>query len=437
METTKNCSLKKPGQDDFYDVQDFDDNMEILDEHIGALESPAYEESKELKELESGEPYLSAFGKIKKAVGALIAHIGDKDNPHGVTLAQLGAAAANSLAEHIQDKKNPHGVTKAQVGLGNCDNTADANKSVKYAASAGSADNAVKLNDRTDDQIISAARKYTRYHAGMNGLCTNAQNVNLATMYNETNKPQYVMRGQTEYLPNDMETGFRYVEYFNADAARVVIDGWDGTGKPKQWFTCFINGSWCDWYSTPTLNATLDLHLFGHNLMTVARVQAPDNADLIVSSGHGTGGALRLLTNTSVECTNTNRTAYMPVHGLSFTNPSSRLVKENIQDMSEEEAKKILDVRIVDFDYKEAFGGQKDQEGVIAEELLELFPHAVTVPDEYDETNFDESKGLENQIMSVDYAKLVSPLIKLVQMQQSQIDILQTRVSALEKGALK
>ena len=74
---------------------------------------------------------------------------------------------------------------------------------------------------------------------------------------------------------------------------------------------------------------------------------------------------------------------------------------------------------------------------MIAAELWELFPHAVTVPDEYDETNFDESKGLENQIMSVDYAKLVSPLIKLVQMQQSQIDILQTRVSALEKGALK
>lgn len=125
METTKNCSLKKPGQNDFYDVQDFDDNMETIDEHIGALESPVYEESKELEELKSGEPYLSAFGKIKKAVGALIAHIGDKDNPHGVTLAQLGAAAANTLANHIQNKSNPHGVTKAQVGLGNCDNTAE------------------------------------------------------------------------------------------------------------------------------------------------------------------------------------------------------------------------------------------------------------------------------------------------------------------------
>lgn len=438
METTKNCSLKKPGQNDFYDVQDFDDNMETIDEHIGALESPVYEESKELEELKSGEPYLSAFGKIKKAVGALIAHIGDKDNPHGVTLAQLGAAAANSLAEHIQDKKNPHGVTKAQVGLGNCDNTADANKSVKYAASAGSADNAVKLNDRTDDQIISAARKYTRYHAVMNGLCTNAKDVNLATMYNETNKPQYVMRGQTEYLPNDMEIGFRYVEYFNADAARVVIDGWDGTGKPKQWFTCFINGSWCDWYSTPILNASLDLHLFGHNLMTTARVQGSDNKPLVLAAGDGNNSGTYVdLLGTYVYCRNTNATAWIPVYGASFTNPSSRLIKENIQDMSEEEAKKILDVRIVDFDYKEAFGGQKGQEGVIAEELLELFPHAVTVPEGYDETNFDESKGLENQIMSVDYAKLVSPLIKLVQMQQSQIDILQTRVSALEKGALK
>ena len=34
---------------------------------------------------------------------------------------------------------NPHKVTKSDVGLGNVDNTADANKSVKYATSAGSA----------------------------------------------------------------------------------------------------------------------------------------------------------------------------------------------------------------------------------------------------------------------------------------------------------
>lgn len=435
METTKNCSLKKPGQDDFYDVQDFDDNMETIDEHIGALESPVYEESKELEELKSGEPYLSAFGKIKKAVGALIAHIGDKDNPHGVTLAQLGAAAANSLTEHIQDKKNPHGVTKAQVGLGNCDNTADNVKSVKNADTVdGKHFTDIQADAKSKADYVKA---YIRAQAVDNGLCTNALLIDTTMMFSDSNKPRYVYKGGTSAIPSDLLAGVRFVEYYNSSNIRLIIDGWDAQGRPKQWFARYDGKNWTEWYSTPILNATLDLHLFGHNLMTVARVQAPDNTDLIVSSGHGTGGALRLLTNTSVECTNTNRTAYMPVHGLSFTNPSSRLVKENIQDMSEEEARKILSVRIVDFDYKETFGGQKDQEGVIAEELLELFPHAVTVPDGYDETNFDESKGLENQIMSVDYAKLVSPLIKLVQMQQSQIDILQTRVSALEKGALK
>lgn len=35
------------------------------------------------------------------------------------------------LSNHTQSKQNPHGVTKAQVGLGNVDNTADVNKVVK------------------------------------------------------------------------------------------------------------------------------------------------------------------------------------------------------------------------------------------------------------------------------------------------------------------
>ena len=37
------------------------------------------------------------------------------------------------LSNHTQSKQNPHGVTKAQVGLGSCDNTADKDKTVKSA----------------------------------------------------------------------------------------------------------------------------------------------------------------------------------------------------------------------------------------------------------------------------------------------------------------
>ena len=51
--------------------------------------------------------------------------------------ASIGTKAnTGDLTAHTGNKNNPHGVTKSQVGLGNVDNVADANKSVKYAASA-------------------------------------------------------------------------------------------------------------------------------------------------------------------------------------------------------------------------------------------------------------------------------------------------------------
>ena len=79
MKTTKNYGLKKPETTDFYNIDDMTENMDIIDE-----------------KLKDGE-------------------------------------------NHASDKENPHGVTKTQVGLGNVDNTADADKNVKYATSAGSA----------------------------------------------------------------------------------------------------------------------------------------------------------------------------------------------------------------------------------------------------------------------------------------------------------
>ena len=52
--------------------------------------------------------------------------------------------------EHPGSGTNPHGTTKADVGLGSVDNTADADKSVKYATSAGSAGSASKATEVVD-----------------------------------------------------------------------------------------------------------------------------------------------------------------------------------------------------------------------------------------------------------------------------------------------
>lgn len=92
--------------------------------------------------------------------------------------------------------------------------------------------------------------------------------------------------------------------------------------------------------------------------------------------------------------------------------------------MSEEEAKKILLLNPVDFDYIKEFGGEKNQRGLIAEDVLNIIPSCVTVPDGYSEEEFDASKGIKNKVLAIDYSKLVPYLIKMVQIQQEEIEAL-------------
>ena len=56
-------------------------------------QTPTYETATSFATLTSGEKLSTAFGKIKLAITNLINHIGNKSNPHGVTAAQVNAAA--------------------------------------------------------------------------------------------------------------------------------------------------------------------------------------------------------------------------------------------------------------------------------------------------------------------------------------------------------
>lgn len=53
-------------------------------------------------------------------------------NEYGQLLDNFG----DDLLAHVADRNNPHGVTKAQVGLGNVDNTSDKDKPVSTATQA-------------------------------------------------------------------------------------------------------------------------------------------------------------------------------------------------------------------------------------------------------------------------------------------------------------
>jgi len=104
---------------------------------------------------------------------ALAAHTGATDNPHSVTLAQLGGASEADLNAHIADNANPHGVTAAQVGspttaefttLETAFNTHEADTSNPHGVTAAqvdaptTADFAAHTGDSSNPHSVTAAQ---------------------------------------------------------------------------------------------------------------------------------------------------------------------------------------------------------------------------------------------------------------------------------------
>lgn len=105
--------------------------------------SKFYKESGHTTEIasESGKIYVDlSTNKTYRWSGSAYAVISDTLALGTTSSTAFRGDYGNTAYTHSQKTSgNPHKVTKSDVGLGNVDNTADANKSVKYAATAGDA----------------------------------------------------------------------------------------------------------------------------------------------------------------------------------------------------------------------------------------------------------------------------------------------------------
>jgi len=117
---------------------------------------------------------------------------------------------------------------------------------------------------------------------------------------------------------------------------------------------------------------------------------------------------------------NSNEGAAGTLHAKAFTVNSTRASKENIAPVTEERARKLLEMEVVTFDYRT---GDADQVGLIADDVMLIDPTYVV---------YKPTEGGE-ELAGIDYSKFAAPLLKLVQMQQKQIDELTARVNKLEK----
>ena len=108
------------------------------------------------------------------------------------------------------------------------------------------------------------------------------------------------------------------------------------------------------------------------------------------------------------------------VQCISLTQTSSKKYKKNIESLTDEEAKKILNLRPVTYDFKDEECG-KDMRGFIAEEVDEVIPELVK------HTNMDNKDEL-----SLDYTMMIPYLTKMIQLQQKQINELKNEINKLK-----
>lgn len=320
----------------------------------------------ELAELTGTEDRKTFFGKIAKAVSTLIAH--------------------------INNKSNPHDVTKAQVGLGNCNNTADSAKSVKYATTAGTLDGFTDIKNSTPKQAGESTNG-RGFYLGFNGGA-----------------------GVVYCVPNgDMTVG----NATNAD----TVDGKHFTDIQTDAQTR-ANARLAR--SGGTMTGNIDMN---NNLITnirILRAMSPN--------------PLYLQSENSVQITNSAANANMDIrcatlHYTGLAADSYRGVKENISLATEERIRKILEIPVEVFDYRPGFGNdQKSVVGVIVDEVEKIIPEAVVIPEDWNKEEFNELLGdMGNKgVPGVDQTKFIPYLIALAQLQQKELDELRQKVTELK-----
>lgn len=104
---------------------------------------------------------------------------------------------------------------------------------------------------------------------------------------------------------------------------------------------------------------------------------------------------------------------------ISLTQTSSRKVKDNIKPMNIDEARKILGLQAVSFDFKDKAQGT-DKRGFIAEDVAEVIPELVTP-----ETETEPAK--------LDYIQMIPYLLETIKNQERRIQDLEAKIEELSK----
>lgn len=273
----------------------------------------------------------------------------------------------------------------------------------------------------------------------------------------------YSPNNNAHFLPNNTSTygvwridGTRSGYYgilFGPDSSHLVVMD-QGTYKglfqenPGHWILCYRRDT--NRVGIDTSEPSYKLHVVG-NLYASDSIVTGNQMYAYSFLTHGSGG------ENTIQCRYGSKVLYFYAnsgaygiysdHGICFncssmvwygitSGSSSYLIKENILSLTESDAKKLLLLNPVTFNYKQNWGNQERSVGLIAEEVEHLIPEAVDIPDNYDEEAVKAYDGTSQRPTpkGLKYTHFIPYLIKLAQMQQKEIDQLRNELNSLKSN---
>lgn len=180
----------------------------------------------------------------------------------------------------------------------------------------------------------------------------------------------------------------------------------------------------------PTGGGTINGHLYmqGSIFMNGQSVILGNNSGAYIK-GSGSNAVVAAnsylnLQSPGIQCRNYDDTAWAGISASGFhtQDNSSRKLKENIKEITDERARQILNVKVVTFDYKEGVFEEQyryNRSGVIAEDTEGVCPEVINYSN-------GEPSGVQ-------YDRFIPYLIRMAQLQQGEIEMQQKEIEELKK----
>lgn len=116
-----------------------------------------------------------------------------------------------------------------------------------------------------------------------------------------------------------------------------------------------------------------------------------------------------------------------------FVNASDIQLKTNIETICDEQIKKLLNLKTYSYTFKDD-ANNKTHYGLIAQDVEIDFPELVTnKPDLNANIDLNTKTNTNNVYKGVNYLEMIPLLLNIIQKQQKEINLLQTKVNAILK----